>query len=101
MSLTIHRRRGGTLEMVSDLIRSEARDVVRLLDADTPRNTDLLALCSWCRKVRLAEERWEEVETAISKLGIFEQIEFPDITHGICPSCSLMIMEGERLLPSL
>ena len=98
MHLTIHRRKVGALEMSADLVRSEVRDAVRLLDADSPRNSEIVTMCSWCRSVRTSPEQWAEVEAAIEPLNLFEQIEFPQIAHGICPACLAMIVEGDGVI---
>jgi hypothetical protein len=47
---------------------------------------ELLTLCSWCKKVRLPEGNWVEVETAAQRLEFFLG-EAPQLTHGICPPC--------------
>jgi hypothetical protein len=52
---------------------------------------ELLTLCSWCKKVRLPEGHWVEVDTAAQRLEFFLG-EAPQLTHGICPPCRLALL---------
>lgn len=45
-----------------------------------------LTLCGWCRRVRLPEGTWADLETAAQRLSLFLG-EVPKVTHGICPHC--------------
>jgi PAS domain S-box-containing protein len=42
---------------------------------------ELLPICSYCRKIRDEEDRWQSVETYISRHTATR------FSHGICPSC--------------
>jgi hypothetical protein len=52
----------------------------------TARTQPLLTLCSWCKKVKLPEGPWVEVEAAAQRLEFFLG-EAPQVTHGICLPC--------------
>lgn len=84
--------RGG-VEFVSRIIREAPRESVRLLEAAVPRTDELVVMCSICKKVRLSEQRWVEVEDAIRELKLFERDAMPTISHGICPDCFRSWME--------
>jgi hypothetical protein len=68
-------------------VRTESRPPVALLDARLPRTGELLIVCSWCKKVQLPERDWVEVEAAVEALGLFEEAQLPQLSHGICPPC--------------
>jgi hypothetical protein len=53
---------------------------------DAPRPQPLLTLCSWCKRVKLPEGAWVEVEEAAQRLEFFLG-EAPQLTHGICLPC--------------
>ena len=85
MEMSILPLGNGALEFRSALLREEARPRVDLLDPDFPRTDQLLTLCAWCKKVKLAG--WVEVEESVRQLGLFEQARLPQITHSVCPAC--------------
>lgn len=58
-----------------------------ILDRRTPRSGELIRVCGWCKRIAVADDRWEEVEVAIPSLGLHAAAVLPDLTHGICPSC--------------
>lgn len=64
---------------------------VPLLEARAPRNaSQLLCMCSWCKRVEQAGE-WLEIEEAVRRLRLLEQAELPDVTHGLCPACERIV----------
>jgi hypothetical protein len=58
-----------------------------------PRAQPLLTLCSWCKKVKLPEGPWVEVEAAAQRLEFFLG-EAPQLTHGICLPCKDALWSG-------
>ena len=56
--------------------------------ADVRRLTGMLPICSYCRKIRDDENRWDTIEGYISRHTATM------FTHGICPDC-LARAEGE------
>jgi hypothetical protein len=74
----------------------EDRDPVELLRRGAARSDDWLTLCSWCGRIRLASERWVEIETGVSELGLLADAPMPQLTHGMCGACDTRIQrEGE------
>lgn len=59
-----------------------------LLDPAVPHSPDFLTICSWCKQVKLAGDRWVEVEQAMHELHLFQQPTLPGLTHGMCPACA-------------
>jgi hypothetical protein len=48
----------------------------------------VVVVCGWCRRVRVAPNRWTEVEKAIEILRIFDLQGVPRLSHGICELCA-------------
>ncbi len=71
----------------SCILKEEAREPVALLDAGAARSDEFVKVCSWCKKVELNPSDWAEVEDAITRLGLFNAVELPSLTHGMCPAC--------------
>ena len=62
-----------------------------LLDVSAPRGEDTIEMCGWCDRF-LVEGEWVEVEEAAARLRLFARPELPEITHGICPACTEMLL---------
>ena len=75
------------IQMTSKILRTEPRDPVRLLDVDTPRSTELVTVCSMCKKIKVLPGQWAEIEEGLAHLRLFEADQIPQLTHGLCPSC--------------
>ncbi|MDW8326994.1 MAG: hypothetical protein RMK99_10540 [Anaerolineales bacterium] len=69
------------------LLEELLREPVALLDASIARSEEQVALCSWCKKVEVAPERWQEVEQAMATLGLFEVFPLPGLRHALCGDC--------------
>ena len=41
----------------------------------------MLTICSYCKKVRIASESWQQIEEYIGRHATI------DFTHSVCPSC--------------
>ncbi|MEQ1642888.1 MAG: PAS domain-containing protein [Pyrinomonadaceae bacterium] len=48
---------------------------------------DLVITCSWCNKIKTAENNWHEVEDAIHILKFFDLNPAPQLSHGMCDEC--------------
>lgn len=87
LELRIESRAPSGLRIETKLVRTEARSPVTLLEQGPRRGGGFLRMCGWCKLVDV-EGRWCEVEDAIVAMRLFERDLVPDVTHGICPSCS-------------
>lgn len=65
---------------------------VQLLDPAAPRGTDFLMVCSWCKQVKLSDERWVEIEEAMHELKLLQRAEMPALSHGLCRTCAERVM---------
>jgi len=85
----------GVFEFRNRLLRSEPREPVPLLDPNTCRSEAILRMCSWCKKVKIHDDEWVEVEDAVRRLGLLEEECMPRLSHGICPDCEARFRNGE------
>lgn len=98
MEMRINRSAPDQVEFRSRVLHMEMRDPVGLLDPGlVRRSTEVLKVCSWCKSV-WANTSWVEVEQAVDRLGLLSAPVLPQISHGICPTCSeRMTSVRERL----
>jgi hypothetical protein len=97
MELEIRSLPGAALELTASLLREEARAPEPLLDARAPRTSEVLSICSVCKRLRVAHDRWLAVEDAVRVLDLFGRVELPGLSHGVCPDCaSLMRASAKR-----
>ena len=87
MLMEITPLKGNSTEFKSYIIREENRAPVLLLDELTDRTEEFLTICSWCKQVKVNENIWLEVESAIEELGLFDEKALPQLSHGICLPC--------------
>lgn len=98
MEMEVHQHETGQIEFRSCVLQEEPRESVLLLESNIKRSGDLLRICSWCKKVKVDETAWLEVEEAIKKLSLFNAKTLPDLTHGMCPSCYDDVIERIKLM---
>jgi hypothetical protein len=77
----------GGIQLQVHQIATSFREPMSLLDPSQPRSEELIRVCSWCKRVGMADELWLDVEDAVTGLGLFVDQLPPDLTHGICPDC--------------
>ena len=82
----------GQIEITSTIVKTERRDPIRLLDEDMPRSSDLIRICSICKKISTSRNKWVEIEEGLAQLRPFEAGEMPKLTHGLCPDCYQVII---------
>jgi hypothetical protein len=63
------------------------RQPIQLLDPTIAKGQEkLLRMCAWCKKIDVAGS-WHEIEDAIGRLRLFDDLAIPAITHGMCDDC--------------
>ena len=77
----------GNVEFKSCIVREEERRPVMLLEQGVSRSDEILAICGWCKKIKLESQDWVEVENALEQLGLFSDTLLPKLSHVICPTC--------------
>jgi hypothetical protein len=87
MEVTLTTDGDGGIRFVSRVLRLEPRPAVELLGASHLTSSRFLTLCSWCKRIRLPDDDFVEVEQAIERLDLFGEPVLPNLTHGCCPDC--------------
>lgn len=75
------------IEITSKIARTETRNPVNLLDPNTPRSSELIMVCSMCKKLKISHELWVELEEGLTRLKLFEADKMPQLSHGLCVTC--------------
>jgi hypothetical protein len=93
LELTLYPLPNDHINITSILVKSEPREEVRTLKIEVPRSEKIVTICSMCKKIALPSGRWVEIEEGLASLGIFEEEEVPQLSHGLCPECFNNAME--------
>lgn len=85
------------LLITTDTVSSFRRPAVRLLRSSEPRAESSVRICSWCKRVEIAERGWCEIEEAGELLQALSGEPLPALVQGSCPDCypSLETVVGE------
>jgi hypothetical protein len=83
----------GKIEFISYLDREEVRLPVALLDISTQRSEEFVTVCSWCKRVKVKETLWLEIEEVMEHMPLFNKRLLPNLSHGVCPSCCESLMK--------
>lgn len=100
MRLVISPLSSGSIQFDAVTVREQERPPLTLLDPVIERSGRTIFLCSWCKKARLPEGDWLEVEDAIVRLDLLSEPAVPAISNDLCPNCAKVvgsaIEAGER-----
>lgn len=77
----------GDVSFESRVTTETQRDSIDLLDVNVQRSEEIVVACSWCNKVEVSEDNWQEVEDAVKEMELFETENIPQISHGMCGAC--------------
>ena len=58
------------------------------------RRERLVPICAWCKKIRISEDSWQQIEKHLTDEG------YGVFTHGMCPDCADKIFEKKIYLES-
>jgi hypothetical protein len=83
----------GSIRHVCELVWSEARPAVALLDPAYPRDERSLRSCVWCRRVQVRVGAWEEIEDAQRALSIHAGRTLPRLEPGACSTCKQSLLK--------
>ena len=88
----------GLVEFTSRPIWIQERPREMLFDPSVPRTSEIVRVCSWCKKI-FVNGAWVEVD----ETQLFDGPEKPSLTHGICETCHATLYEtiatGKSELP--
>jgi hypothetical protein len=71
--------------------REEPREPVELLSPQASRSDELVIVCSWCKRIKISDDEWVEIEQGVQQLGLFDAEVLPQLSHGMCPDCNKTI----------
>ena len=89
MELTCTPRPKLEIEIRSSIVHEEPRPYTSILDVNQSRSPSVITICAWCKKCRVSEFDWREIEDAVPELELFADSLLPQVSHGMCPSCHL------------
>jgi hypothetical protein len=75
-------------------LMEEERTPVAVLDPNSPRSESFVTICGWCKRIAAPPRGWLEVEEALAALSFFDNPRPPQLTHGICDECELILNEA-------
>lgn len=79
------------VEFESVTLRTEGRRPVAIAARSADPAQRLLRICSWCKRVDVGRA-WDDIETAVSRLGLFAAGAPPALTHAICAPCQARML---------
>lgn len=80
----------GEVEYRCRILREESRAAVDLLlGGEGPLD---VFICTWCKKLEVGENLWEEVEKGVRSLRLFAENARPKLHHQVCPDCRKNLM---------
>jgi len=87
----------GGVRFVAEVLKEAERPAVPVLDARVPRSDETLVICSQCKKLRMEDGVWEDLEHAARALGLMTLEVVPKLSHGLCGPCADAFSErGEQ-----
>ena len=87
MRLVAAPTQGGGISLQGVLIREQDKPCESILDRLFPRSEVSLPMCSVCKRVRLLEKQWVEVEEAVARLDLFDSSAQPSLEYSVCDDC--------------
>ena len=84
------------LVLTTELVRLEPTVENPLLRRTNRLSHDLVKVCSWCKKLWIGDDQWEEAEIALDILGPFGRDAMPIVSHGMCEPCKTSFLEKLR-----
>ena len=87
MEMDLFRAKGSEVQIESRILKQEFREPIALLSNFRDCSNEILTICSFCKKIRIDESTWTEVEEAMKRLRLYEVWPLPQISHGACETC--------------
>lgn len=89
MRLEIKQTCKGEVEFAGVLLSAKPRSYLPVLDARVPLTSDILTLCSCCKRALVEAIGWLRLEDAVVLSHCFEADSRPRLRYSICPKCAL------------
>ena len=74
------------LELRFEMVSETQRNTEAIM-AISPDSRGIITMCSYCGKLKNAQNQWDVIEEAITDQDLFKHSILPQISHGICPVC--------------
>jgi hypothetical protein len=100
MELRVQPMPRSELLVESVLLRTEPRSYMPLLERSAHLLYGTLTICSWCRRVRLFDQEWVDLEEAVARMNLFASAELPALREGICRACIEQTTSLSGIAPS-
>lgn len=78
--------RADAIQFESRVRREEARPALAVLDPTVERSRAIQKICCWCKRIKAGGD-WLEIEDGISRLGLFQAMPLPMLSHAVCQDC--------------
>lgn len=91
-------RCAGGVDAENGTLSRTMRPPIRSLEAGYI-SSQILHMCSWCKRVEIARGSWIEIEDAQNALYLFEHDRPPMLTHGLCGYCYDTLARQTGLAP--
>lgn len=87
LKMTITLQEEQSVQFETHVIWKQKRAPQTILQKNNRSADRILIVCSWCNKINVKNEIWQEIEEAVENLRLFEMEELPQLSHGMCLSC--------------
>jgi len=78
----------GGVRFQAEVLKESDRPAVPVLDVRRPHSDDTLVICSQCKKLRMDDANWQDLEHAATALGLMTLEVVPKLSHGLCDPCA-------------
>ncbi|MBW7957640.1 MAG: hypothetical protein H3C68_07075 [Deltaproteobacteria bacterium] len=85
MEMEIRPHPDDSIDFVCTTLKTETRTPVAFIDPDVDRSNEWRTICSWCKRIKMPNGEWVELDDGIRKLDLFGTKKPPRMSHGICP----------------
>jgi hypothetical protein len=87
LDIRLHPALNGSIIFESHVLKEEKRAPMEILNPDRPKSKEQVVICGWCKKLRLPQENWVEIEDAVNAGLLDTSGLLPDVSHGMCVAC--------------
>lgn len=87
LNLKISYGSNGLLIIKSFPMKIQRQEYLPLLDRKVERSQEIIKMCSYCKGIEIAHEKWLSLEKALNELDLFQREKPPQISHGVCTDC--------------
>jgi hypothetical protein len=91
MTMEMRPGENNSIAFKSSVMKIEKRTPISLLDIASSRTEDIIIICSWCKDIWVYDIGWINIEEGVRRLGIFDSIAQPRLTHSVCVNCQKLL----------